>query len=100
MVRPGRLMVWLVATLSTAGTQADFSHSGYLKNQTAGSRSLVNGDPYLSNLTRLRLKPRYREGDWTIEAAYDLAAHGQLSGFPGVCVAQGGAGPALLDPAR
>lgn len=72
MVRPGRLMVWLVATLSTAGIQADFSHSGYLKNQTAGSRSLVNGDPYLSNLTRLRLKPRYREGDWTIEAAYDL----------------------------
>jgi len=43
-----------------------------LKNQTVGSRSLLDGDPYLSNLTRLRLEPRYRQGDWTLEAAYDL----------------------------
>ncbi|WP_417568136.1 hypothetical protein [Marinobacter sp.] len=51
---------------------ADFSHSGSLKNLTVGSRSLVDDDPYLSNLTRLRLEPRYRQGDWTLEAAYDV----------------------------
>ena len=72
MVRRFRALLGLLAALSAADVQADVSHSGYLKNQTAGSRSLVNGDSYLSNLTRLRLKPRYREGDWTIEAAYDL----------------------------
>ncbi len=63
MVRRFRALLGLLAALSAVGVQAEVSHSGYFKNQTAGSRSLVNGDPYLSNLTRLRLKPRYREGD-------------------------------------
>lgn len=72
MVRRGRLILWLVATLSVSGVQADFRHSGSLKNQTVTSRSPVDGDSYLSNLTRLRLEPRYRNGDWTLEAAYDV----------------------------
>jgi len=65
-------MLGLMAALSASGVRADFSHSGSLKNQTVGSRSLLDGDPYLSNLTRLRLETRYRQGDWTLEAAYDL----------------------------
>ncbi|MFE8069999.1 hypothetical protein QQM79_02980 [Marinobacteraceae bacterium S3BR75-40.1] len=69
------LALLLAATLGVTITPvagADFSHSGSLKNLTVGSRSLVDDDPYVSNLTRLRLEPRYRKGDWTLEAAYDL----------------------------
>ncbi len=72
MVRRVRPILGLLAALSASGVQADFIHSGSLKSQTVGSRSLVEGDPFLSNLTRLRLEPRYRQGDWTLEAAYDL----------------------------
>ena len=72
MVRWISPVLGLLATLSAFGLQADFSHSGSLKNQTVGARSPVNGDPYLSNLTRLRLQPRYRQGAWTLEAAYDV----------------------------
>ncbi|MGK7297411.1 MAG: hypothetical protein ACNS61_16590 [Candidatus Wenzhouxiangella sp. M2_3B_020] len=45
---------------------------GSIKNLSVGSRSLVNDDPYFSNLSRLRLEPRFRRGNWTLEAAYDL----------------------------
>lgn len=55
-----------------ANACADFSHSGSLKNLTASSRSLVDDDLYLSNLTRLRLEPRYHQGNWTLQAAYDV----------------------------
>ncbi|MEQ9545072.1 MAG: hypothetical protein RIK85_03630 [Marinobacter sp.] len=60
---------WLVLT---ANAEAGFSHSGSLKNLSVGSRSLIDDNRYLSNLTRLRLEPRYRYQDWVVDAAYDL----------------------------
>ncbi|MDL0433456.1 hypothetical protein QPM17_20135 [Marinobacter sp. TBZ242] len=62
-------LVWLMLASNAA---ADFSHSGSLKNLSAGARSLVDDDRYFSNLTRLRLEPRYRYQDWVLDAAYDL----------------------------
>ncbi len=62
-------LAWLMLASNAA---ADFSHSGSLKNLSAGSRSLVDDDRYFSNLTRLRLEPRYRYEDWVLDAAYDL----------------------------
>lgn len=62
-------LAWLMLASNAA---ADFSHSGSLKNLSAGSRSLVDEDRYFSNLTRLRLEPRYRYEDWVLDAAYDL----------------------------
>lgn len=50
------------------------SLTGSLKNLSVGTRSQLDGKSYFSNLTRLRLEPRYRSGDWTLEAAYDLEA--------------------------
>lgn len=51
---------------------AGFNQSGYLKNLTIGTRSVVDDAPYYSNLTRLRWEPRYSGQDWTLTAAYDL----------------------------
>jgi len=62
-------MSWLMLA-SDAG--ADFSHSGSLKNLSVGSRSLIDDSRYFSNLTRLRIEPRYRYRDWVVDAAYDL----------------------------
>lgn len=68
-------IAWLTALanmLLSSPAHADFSFSGSMKNLTVGTRSMVNNDPYLSNLSRLRLAPRYRRGAWTLDAAYDL----------------------------
>lgn len=62
-------MAWLLLA-SDAG--ADFSQSGSLKNLSVGSRSLIDDSRYFSNLTRLRIEPRYRYQDWVVDAAYDL----------------------------
>lgn len=64
--------VAIVFLLLTRPVGADFSYSGSIKNLTAGSRSLVDNAPYLSNLTRLRIEPRYQRGDWVLQGAYDL----------------------------
>ncbi|GAA0843380.1 hypothetical protein GCM10009113_13120 [Marinobacter szutsaonensis] len=51
---------------------ADVSHSGSFKNLSVGSRSMIDGHFYFSNLSRLRLEPRFRHGDWRLDAAYDF----------------------------
>ena len=73
MVRRSPLMLVAMAWLMLAsGAEADFSHSGSLKNLSVGSRSLIDDNRYFSNLTRLRIEPRYRYQDWVVDAAYDL----------------------------
>jgi hypothetical protein len=62
-------MAWLVLA---SGAEAEYSYSGSLKNLSVGSRSLIDDNPYFSNLTRLRIEPRYRYEDWVVDAAYDL----------------------------
>ncbi|WP_297791007.1 hypothetical protein [uncultured Marinobacter sp.] len=73
MVKHTPLMLVAMAWLMLASNaEADFSHSGSLKNLSVGSRSLIDDNRYFSNLTRLRLEPRYRYQDWVLDAAYDL----------------------------
>ncbi|WP_417531813.1 hypothetical protein [Marinobacter lipolyticus] len=62
-------MAWLVLA---SGAEADYSYSGSLKNLSVGSRSLIDDNRYFSNLTRLRIEPRYRYEDWVVDVAYDL----------------------------
>ncbi|MBD3639504.1 MAG: hypothetical protein HUJ18_00785 [Marinobacter sp.] len=66
------ILVSLVWLLPVPDAEAESSYSGSLKNLSVGARSLVDGDRYFSNLTRLRLEPRYRHGDWALHLAYDL----------------------------
>lgn len=73
MVKRPMLFNTAVMCLALSATaEAEFSYSGSLKNLSVGSRSLVNDAPYFYNLSRLRLESRFRRGDWTLEAAYDL----------------------------
>jgi len=73
MVRKASLFISVVAGIMlVADAWADFSHSGSLKNLSVGSRSPVDENYYFSNLSRLRLEPRYRYRDWRLDAAYDL----------------------------
>ena len=72
MARRWPVALGLACLLITSGIEAGFSQSGSLKNLSVGSRSLIDGDRYLSNLTRLRLNPRYQYQDWVVDAAYDL----------------------------
>ncbi|WP_303290409.1 hypothetical protein [Marinobacter sp. SS5-14b] len=73
MVRRSPLMLVAMAWLVLAsGAEAEYSYSGSLKNLSVGSRSLIDDNPYFSNLTRLRIEPRYRYEDWVVDAAYDL----------------------------
>lgn len=72
MARHWQVASGLVCLMLASGVEAGFSQSGSLKNLSVGSRSLIDGDRYVSNLTRLRLNPRYRYQDWIVDAAYDL----------------------------
>ncbi|WP_146083429.1 hypothetical protein [Marinobacter flavimaris] len=73
MVRRSPLMLVAMAWLVLAsGAEAEYSYSGSLKNLSVGSRSLIDDNRYFSNLTRLRIEPRYRYQDWVVDAAYDL----------------------------
>lgn len=50
------------------------SLSSSLKNLSVSTRSPLDGEGYFSNLTRLRLEPRFLWQDWVLEAAYDIEA--------------------------
>lgn len=73
MVRKAWLSICMVAGIAlVAHARAEVSHSGSLKNLSVGSRSMIDGHFYFSNLSRLRLEPRFRHGDWRLDAAYDF----------------------------
>lgn len=65
-------LLGMAGLVLASNAEADFSHSGSLKNLSVGSRSLIDDIRYFSNVTRLRLEPRYRYQDWVVDAAYDL----------------------------
>jgi len=68
-------LILLVASVFLAPwVQADtgFDTTLTFKNLAEGSRSLINDDPYVSNLSRLRLESQYRQQNWSFQAAYDL----------------------------
>jgi len=74
MARSAGLILIFTSVFLAPWVQADtgFGTTWTLKNLAAGSHSLINGDPYVSNLTRIRLKPQYQLQNWSFQAAYDL----------------------------
>lgn len=99
MVRSSQLIMVAAAWLMLASNAlADFSHSGSLKNLNAGSRSLVDDESYFSNLTRLRLEPRYRYQDWVLDATYDLElVTGSFLDSPEFALLKGSSDPRYWD---
>ncbi|MBL1273718.1 MAG: hypothetical protein COB25_014825 [Oceanospirillales bacterium] len=76
MVKQTGLILIMTSAFLAPWVQAGFGNgfdtTWTLKNLTLGSRSLINDNPYVSNVTRIRLEPQYRQQNWSFQAAYDL----------------------------
>jgi len=69
VAKPGRDWLLVCLALIPLLANADTTWSGYAKNLAVGSHSMVDGDRYWSDLTRLRLSTRSR---WdTVELVLD-----------------------------